>query len=207
MRVLVADDDESIRRLLTSMLSDWGYEVVAAADGNEAWQVLMQPDPPPVAVVDWTMPGMLGTDVIRHVRSVARAYTPYLLLLTAKDRQGDIVEGLRAGASDYIVKPFDYDELQARLQTGVQVVSLQLELGERVKELQAALDQVKHLQGLLPICAYCKKIRDDQNYWHAVENYLTANADVHFSHGICPDCYQKVAKSEMARLGRSQGSR
>jgi sigma-B regulation protein RsbU (phosphoserine phosphatase) len=202
MRVLVADDDESIRRMLTSMLSDWGYAVIAAVDGHEAWQIMMQGDPPPVAILDWNMPGLTGTDVIRHVRSIARNYTPYLLLLTGKDKQADIVEGLRAGACDYIVKPFDYDELQARLQVGVQVVSLQLELGQKVKELQDALDHVKSLQGLLPICAYCKKIRDDQNYWHAVENYISANADVHFSHGICPDCYQKVARPQMDLLKR-----
>jgi sigma-B regulation protein RsbU (phosphoserine phosphatase) len=203
MRVLVADDDESIRRMLTSMLSDWGYTVIAAASGDEAWQIMMaQGEPPPVAILDWNMPGLTGTDVIRHVRSIARSYTPYLLLLTAKDKQEDIVEGLRAGASDYIIKPFDYDELQARLQVGVQMVSLQLELGEKVKELQIALEQVKSLQGLLPICAYCKKIRDDQNYWHAVENYISANSDVHFTHGICPDCYQKVSKSQVDFLKR-----
>jgi len=115
MKILVADDDQSIRRLLTSMLTDWGYEVTAASDGQEAWQIMMQPDSPPAGILDWNMPGFSGPEVIRHVRSIARSYTPYLLLLTAKDKQADIVEGLRAGASDYIIKPFDYDELQARL--------------------------------------------------------------------------------------------
>ena len=200
MKVLVADDDVSIRGMLIKMLSDWGYDVVAAEDGTAAWQALVQPDAPPLAILDWTMPGMAGPEVIRNARSIARRYTPYLLLLTAKDRQGDIVEGLRAGASDYIIKPFDYDELQARLQTGAQMVSLQLELGMRVKELEEALDHVKQLQGLLPICAYCKKIRDDQNYWHAVEKYFTANSGVHFSHGVCPDCYQTNVKPQVEQL-------
>ncbi len=206
MRVLVADDDVSIRRLLTTMLAEWGYEVIAAADGSEAWRILVEADPPPAAILDWTMPGMTGTEVIRHVRSIDRPYKPYLLLLTAKDRQGDIVEGLRAGASDYIIKPFDYDELRARLRVGVQMVGLQIELAQRVRELQQALDHVTHLQGLLPICTYCKKIRDDQNYWHAVEHYITANADVHFSHGICPDCYEKVARPEIDRIRRESGT-
>jgi len=202
MKILVADDDQSIRRLLTSMLTDWGYEVTAASDGQEAWQIMMQPDSPPAGILDWNMPGFSGPEVIRHVRSIARSYTPYLLLLTAKDKQADIVEGLRAGASDYIIKPFDYDELQARLNVGVQMVTLQLALGRKVKELQNAIDHVKSLQGLLPICSYCKKIRDDQNYWHAVESYLTSNAAVQFSHSICPDCFENIAKPQVDRMNR-----
>ena len=202
MRILVADDDPSIRRLLTSMLSDMGYEVVAVSDGNQAWDVMRQEDAPFVALLDWMMPGMDGTDVIRNVRSTPRSCSPYLLLLTARDRQGDIVEGLRAGASDYVIKPFDYDELQARLQVGAQMVSFQCDLAQRVRELQEALDHVRRLQGLLPICAYCKKIRDDQNYWHSVENYVMANADVHFSHGVCPNCYAKVVANELPEVRR-----
>lgn len=202
MRILVADDDVSIRRLLTGLLTDWGYHIVAVADGNAAWQAMAEPDPPPVAILDWTMPGMAGPEVIRSVRSIARGYTPYLLLLTAKDKHSDILEGLRAGASDYIIKPFDYDELQARLQVGVQMVGLQLELGKAVRELREALDHVKSLQGLLPICAYCKKIRDDRNYWHSVESYISANSDAQFTHGVCPDCYRKVARSQLDEGGR-----
>jgi len=202
MRVLIADDDDSIRRMLTRMLSDWGYAVTAAADGHAAWQIMMERESPPVAILDWNMPGMAGPDVIRHIRSIARNFTPYLLLLTAKDKQRDIVEGLRAGASDYIIKPFDYDELQARLQVGAQMVGLQLELGQKLKELQEALDHVKSLQGLLPICTYCKKIRDDQNYWHSVDNYISANTDAQFTHGICPDCYQSIAKPQLDLLKR-----
>ena len=82
------------------------------------------------------------------------------------------------------------------------MVGLQLELGQKLKELQEALDHVKSLQGLLPICTYCKKIRDDQNYWHSVDNYISANADVHFTHGICPDCYQSIAKPQLDLLKR-----
>lgn len=206
MRILVADDDQSIRRMLTTMLSEWGYDVTAAADGQEASRIMMQRDPPPVGIFDWNMPGFSGPEVIRQVRAIARRYTPYLLLLTAKDKQADILEGLRAGASDYIIKPFDYDELQARLQVGVAMVSLQLELGQKVRELQEALDHVKSLQGLLPICSYCKKIRDDQHYWHAVESYFTANAEVQFSHAICPDCYENIAKPQLDRIKEDSGA-
>jgi phosphoserine phosphatase RsbU/P len=206
MKILIADDDESIRRLLTTMISEWGYEVVAAEDGVGAWQVMQQEDAPLVAVLDWNMPGMTGTDVIRNVRRTPRPSAPYLLLLTAKDRQGDIVEGLRAGASDYITKPFDHDELQARLQVGVQMASLQCDLAQRVEDLEEALEHVKRLQGLLPICSYCKKIRDDRDYWHGVEDYFSTNAEVYFSHGICPDCYNKIARPELDEIKRRRDS-
>jgi len=204
MKILVADDDDSIRRMLTTMLTENGYVVVAVSDGEQAWEVMAQENAPAVGILDWNMPAMTGPEVIRRVRSVPRSYASYLLLLTAKDRRGDIVEGLQAGASDYITKPFDCDELLARLQVGVRMVNFQMELGQRVRDLEEALDHVRHLQGLLPICSYCKKVRDDQNYWHAVDNYLSVNSDMHFSHGICPDCYEKVAVPQMQLL-RDQG--
>jgi phosphoserine phosphatase RsbU/P len=205
MKILVADDDDSIRKMLTTMLTENDYVVVAVSNGEQAWEVMAQENAPPVGILDWNMPAMTGPEVIRRVRSVPRPYAPYLLLLTAKDRRGDIVEGLQAGASDYITKPFDCDELLARLQVGARMVNFQMELGQRVRDLEEALDHVRHLQGLLPICSYCKKVRDDQNYWHAVDNYLAVNSDMHFSHGICPDCYQKVAVPQMEMLRRNQG--
>src|SRR5262245_35321492 len=197
MKILVADDEEAIVRMLTTLLLENSYQVIAAADGEQAWAVLSQEDAPPIAILDWTMPGLTGPEVIRRARSVERAYKPYLLLLTAKDRRSDIVEGLRAGASDYITKPFDCDELLARLQVGASMVAFQLELGQRVRDLIEALQHVRYLQGLLPICAYCKKVRDDQNYWHAVEDYFSVNGDVNFTHCICPDCYEKVAVPQL----------
>ncbi len=202
MRILVADDDASIRRLLQTLLSDLGHEIVAAADGLEALEVMQGEGAPLVAILDWSMPGLTGPEVIRNVRSVPRSPAPYLLLLTAKDKKADVVEGLRAGASDYVTKPFDHDELQARLQVGVQMVTLQCELAQRVSQLEDALNHIWRLQGLLPICSYCKKVRDDQNYWHSVEGYISAHAEVRFSHSICPDCYQRIKKEELDQLRR-----
>jgi CheY-like chemotaxis protein len=207
VRVLVADDDDAIRRLLTTMLTDWGYEVVAVSDGRQAWDIMRRDDAPMVAILDWMMPGMTGTEVIAKVRAVPRPRPPHLLLLTARDAQADIVEGLRAGANDYLTKPFDYDELQARLESGTQVVGLQAELERRVRELEEALEHVKRIEGLVPICSYCKKIRDDQNYWQSVESYLSSNAEVYFSHGICPDCYENFAKPQIKAIDRLKGGR
>lgn len=200
MRLLVADDDVSIRRFLASLTADWGYESVTASDGDEAWSILSGADAPLLAILDWNMPGRSGPQVIREVRAASLEIQPYLLLLTARDRKDDIVAGLRSGASDYIVKPFDQDELQARLSTGARMIASQSELAQRVLELGQALDQVKRLQGLLPVCAYCRKIRDDLNYWREVEDYLARNTDVSFTHCICPDCYEKVARPQIDRL-------
>jgi CheY-like chemotaxis protein len=200
MRILVAEDDPSIHRLLTGLLTDWGYEVVPARDGQEAWALMLREDARALGIFDWNMPGMTGTEVIRRVRELGRSLRPYLLLLTARNNTKDIIEGLKTGASDYIVKPFDYDELQARLQVGVEIITLQEALADKVAALEEALGHVHRLQGLLPICAYCRKIRDDQNYWHGVEEYLQTFSGALFSHCICPDCYEKVARPEMLKL-------
>ena len=102
-----------------------------------------------------------------------------------------------AGANDYLTKPFDRGELRARLQVGAQVLELQKNLAERIGELEDALAQVKQLRGLLPICSYCKNIRDGQNFWQRIDRYLMDHADVMFSHGICPDCYREVVQPQL----------
>jgi response regulator RpfG family c-di-GMP phosphodiesterase len=102
------------------------------------------------------------------------------------------VAGLDAGADDYVVKPFDQEELRARVQVGIRVLKLQRSLADRVTELELALDRVNQLQGLLPICCYCKRIRDDRNYWHQVEAYIENHSDAQFSHGVCPECIEKL---------------
>jgi response regulator RpfG family c-di-GMP phosphodiesterase len=116
-------------------------------------------------------------------------------LLTGRDAKADVVAGLLAGANDYVTKPFDREELRARLHVGRQVVELQHSLAARVQQLEKALSQVNSLEGLLPICTYCKKIRDDNNYWEQVETYLLDHSEVRFSHGICPDCLQREMES------------
>ncbi len=205
MKILVAEDDMVSRRLLEATLVKWGYEVVVTCDGAEAWAVLQGADAPPLAILDWMMPGMDGIELCRKVRQALMPTPPYLILLTAKGRREDVVTGLRSGANDYVTKPFDREELRARVQVGIRIVELQQSLADRVKALEDALARVKQLQGLLPICSYCKKIRDDQNYWQQVENYISEHSEAQFSHSICPDCYERHVKPELDQLRRLQG--
>ena len=200
MKVLIAEDDPVSRRVLEVTLAKWGHDVVITCDGADAWQELKSKDAPKLAILDWMMPGMDGLEVCRKVRETPGFQPTYIILLTAKDQKEDIVAGLQAGADDYVTKPFDREELRARVQVGVRIVELQMSLADRVRELRDALSQIKQLQGLLPICSYCKKIRDDQNYWRQVEDYVTEHSEAQFSHGICPDCYEKFVKPELMEL-------
>ncbi len=157
-------------------------------------------DAPPLAILDWMMPEIDGADVCRRVREIESDTPPYIILLTAKSGKEDIVNGLEAGANDYVTKPFDYSELRARVQVGEMVIGLQQKLAERVRELEDAVTQVKQLQGILPICSYCKMIRDDQNYWQKVESYISNHSEAQFSHSVCSDCYEGVVKPQLERL-------
>lgn len=194
--VLIAEDEPVSRRLLETSLAQWGYRPIVCPDGREALTLLRSPDAPRVAVLDWVMPGIDGVDICRAIRDSDTPTQPYLILLTARTRPEDIVQGLGAGADDYITKPVDRKEFEARLQVAARIVGLQQRLADRVDELEDALRRVRQLQGLLPICAYCKRIRDDRNYWNQVETYLADHTDVRFSHGICPTCLEKVMEEE-----------
>jgi sigma-B regulation protein RsbU (phosphoserine phosphatase) len=204
VKILIAEDDMVSRVLLEATLIKWGYEVTVACDGVAAWELLQSDDPPSLAILDWMMPGLDGLQICRKIRDIPTTTPPYLILLTAKGRREDIVTGLQAGADDYVTKPFDREELHARVQVGMRIIELQHSLADRVKALEEALARVKQLQGLLPICSYCKKIRDDQNYWQQVENYISKHSEAQFSHSICPDCYESLVRPELDQLRRTQ---
>ena len=145
MRILIADDSVVSRHLLEATLRKWSYEVVVACDGAQAWEMLSAPDAPRLAILDWVMPGLSGPEVCLRVRQAAQTrdmnYT-YLLLLTSKSDREDLIEGMESGADDYLVKPFDQNELKVRLRAGSRVIDLQRELvaaGEELRE-QATKD-------------------------------------------------------------------
>ena len=200
MKILIAEDDKLSRSVLELALVANHYQIVSTANGEEALQELQKPDPPKLAILDWIMPVKDGIDVCRKVRRLPTQAPPYLILLTSRDRTEDVVEGLEAGADDYVVKPFEREELLARVRVGLRILHLQESLGGRVAELEKALKKVNRLQGLLPICSYCKKVRNDNDYWQQVEAYVTEHSAIRFSHGICPSCYDTVVKPQIEEL-------
>lgn len=194
MRVLIADDDRVLRRALQVQLEQWGYDPIVCADGEEARGHLLGGTPPSIAVLDRSMPGLDGLTLCELVRANPKVHGLYIILLTSYDTRADIVAGLHSGADEYIVKPFDAEMLRMRLAIASRIVSLQDGLRQRVAELQEALAQVKTLSGLVPICSYCKRIRDDKDYWQQLEGYIADRTHAQFSHGVCPDCYARALR-------------
>ena len=148
MRILIADDDTTSRLVLAGVLKKFGHDVLATVNGTEAWEAMQGADAPRLAILDWMMPGLAGVDVCRRVRSLASDEPPYLILLTSMNETADIVAGLDAGADDYLAKPFDPGELQARVNVGRRVIELQ----ERLRLAHVALtDEAMHdpLTGVL----------------------------------------------------------
>lgn len=153
MRILLADDDEVSRHILKGTLSRWGFDVITAADGNEAWQILQQEGAPRLAILDWMMPGMDGIEVCRKVREQLTGPYIYMLLLTSKREKEDIIRGMSAGADDYVSKPFDPQELRMRLKAGQRIIDLQEKLLQAQQELEhmATHDSLSGLQNRFSI--------------------------------------------------------
>ncbi len=200
MKILIAEDDAVSRRLLSATLLTWGHEPVIAEDGDAAWAHFTGADPPALIILDWMMPGIDGAELCRRVRKDYFTRPAYIIMLTAQSKKEDIIAGLSAGADDYLTKPFDPGELRSRLQTGIRILRLQAALSARMAELETAIGSVRTLQGLLPVCSYCKKVRDDRNYWQQVDQYIVTHTDAQVSHGICPDCYAREIEPELKAL-------
>lgn len=143
-RILVAEDDAVSRELICTRLDKWGYEVVATQNGSEAIMALRKPGAPSLAILDWMMPGMDGLEICRRVREVDRIV--YIILLTAKASTEHLVEGLGAGADDYLTKPFNKDELHARILVGLRVLAMQRALADRIKALEESQYQLAELR-------------------------------------------------------------
>jgi len=192
MRILIAEDDFTSRTVLSGILAKYGHEVTETVDGAAALRAMQAPDAPPLAILDWMMPELDGLEVLRKVRALQGDRPPYILLLTTRGEKSDIVAGLDAGADDYLVKPFDPGELRARVEVGRRIIELQEALSSRILELRTAIEQIRTLHGILPICMHCKKIRDDRGYWSQVESYVRAHTGAEFSHSICPECMERL---------------
>jgi len=190
-RVLVVEDDPVSRRLLELRLASAGYDAVVADDGDRGWEILESVEAPELAVVDWMLPGLDGIEICRRLRLRGSRRYVYVILLTSRELKADVVAGLEAGADDYVIKRFHWGELQSRLRTGERIVRLESRLAAKVEELEEALLQVKRLEGLLPICMHCKRIRDDANTWHSIESYIERHSEASFTHSLCRKCLRE----------------
>lgn len=186
MEILIAEDDPVARAVLRQALRKLGHETVEAADGAEALKKL-EADPVRVMVSDWMMPELDGLGFCRAVRGRVGADYVYFILLTGKSADTENQrEAIEAGVHDFLTKPLDVQEIWMRLR-----------VAERILRFAT---QVSQLEAFLPICGYCKKVRDDQNYWQQIEGYINARTGTDFSHSVCPDCYQRVVIPEIDKL-------
>lgn len=190
MRILVADDNEITVFKLTELLSELHYEVIVARDGEEAWKQMSDDDAPKIALLDWRMPGRDGVTICQMIRQQRRSIAPYIILLTGNDDKRDIIKGLEAGADDYVTKPYDIDILKVRIKAGERVINLQSELSDRIEALNQSVKHIERLQGIIPICMYCKRIRNDKESWDQIDQYITEHSNAQFSHSMCPECYE-----------------
>ena len=198
MKILIVDDDPVWSSALDGLLREWGYETMVRMDGASGWQALQEENVPSLVMLDWMLPDMEGVDICLRLRKDARLRSLYVIMVTSRRELADVVTGIRAGADDFLSKPIEPAELRARIETGKRILGLQGDLAGRVRELEAAMAQIKQLRGIIPICMYCKKIRDDKKYWQQVEHYVEEHTDAQFSHGICPECAKRVLE-EMDR--------
>ena len=179
MKILIAEDSATSRLILLEVLQNLGHTVLVAKDGNEAWEIF-QREEVSLIISDWMMPGFNGLELCRQIRATKRPKYVYFILLTAMEGKSNYMEAMEAGVDDFINKPFDTDQLRARLNVAKRIINLQV--------------QVKQLQGILPTCSVCKKIRDQNDQWVPIESYIYQRTEVDFSHSYCPDCLNAALK-------------
>jgi len=189
LRVLIVDDQASIRELLQRQLEKIGHTVVGkASNGLQAIELTesMQPD---IVLMDIEMPKMDGLEA---TKKIWEKYPRPVVLLTSHDNPEMVSRASQAGAGAYLLKPPSAEEIERTMIIAAARFADLMELRRLNTELKQALDNIKVLSGLLPICANCKSIRNDKGYWKAVEEYITENTEVHFSHSLCPACIDKL---------------
>lgn len=187
MRTLVVDDDATSRLLLADMLTGLGHEPVVTSGGQDAWDAYGR-EHFPLVISDRLMPEVDGIELCRRIRAERRPRYTYFMLVTVLGGKGHYMEGMDAGADDYILKPVDPDELRARVGVATRVLGLQ--------------EDLRRIARILPMCSYCRKIRDTENRWNTLERYLAQRTDTTFTHSICPDCYTSHWAAQMDRTRR-----
>jgi CheY-like chemotaxis protein len=200
--ILVVDDIPTNIQLLATVLDTQGYQICEATHGAQALE-LVQDVVPDLILLDIEMPEMDGYEVCRRLKTDPNLRDIPVIFLTARTDPEDIVKGFKAGAVDYVLKPFNTEELLARVHTHVSLKRARDLEHKLIAALRESLAHVKELKGLIPICANCKKVRNDEGFWQQVESYISVRSDATFSHGICPDCIE-VLYPEVAQMRREK---
>jgi phosphoserine phosphatase RsbU/P len=186
LKILTVEDDAVARAVLRQALLKLGHEVVEAKDGVEALAILAK-QPVRFIVSDWVMPELDGLGLCRELRNRVEADYVYFILLTGREADVDNQrEAIEAGVDDFLKKPLNLQEMWMRLRVAERILRYATE--------------VRQLEAFLPICGYCKKVRDDQDYWQQIESYINKRTGTDFSHSVCPDCYQRVVVPEIDKL-------
>jgi PleD family two-component response regulator len=186
--ILIVDDQPVSLKLLLTFLERRGFTMLVASSGEEAL-VLIEETRPDIILLDIMMPRLDGYETCRLLKANGATADIPVIFVTALTNLEDKIRGFEVGGVDYVTKPFQHDEVLARISTHLSLSRLRKELEGKNRQLQAALDEIRQLAGILPICAKCKKIRDDDGYWQQVEKFIQTHTGAEFSHGYCPDCY------------------
>lgn len=182
-RVLIVDDELHEIKVLTKFLHD-DYKIMAAKDGESALKIAQGSNPPDLILLDIIMPGLNGYATCKQLKENDTTKNIPVIFVTAISEVMDAARAFELGAVDYVTKPFNPVTVKARVKTHIQ-------LNDTLQDLQTALSEVKTLRGFLPICSYCKKIRDDKGYWNQIESYIQEHSDAEFSHSVCQECAKK----------------
>ena len=188
MRLLIAEDEYITRMMVQVVLEDRGFHVDSVENGDRAWEILQRDDGPEIAILDWEMPGKMdGLAVCRRVKELARLNPVHVIMLTARDQQENILGGFAAGADDYMTKPFDENELCARVRVGERLVRAQQQLLHSNQELRAVLDQLG--QGGIDVCTCCGQILGEDGRWSNLTAIIREKTDNRFHWRLCPSCH------------------
>lgn len=177
MKILIAEDDIIAEKVLRLTLQTLQHEVVTARNGEEAWEMFDR-DPVRVIVSDWMMPGLDGLEFCQKVRERENTpYTYFIMLTAAHTGGGEYTRAIESGVDDFMTKPLDREVIRTRLHVAQRILRYSTE--------------IKMLREIIPICAYCKRVRDDNDFWERVETYINERTGSRFSHGVCPECFEE----------------
>ena len=186
MKILIIEDDPIACAVLQGLLHALGHEFTVAVNGEEGW-TKFSAEPHRLVISDWILPGIDGLELCRRIRTRGGDYTYFILLSTQTTSPGNLDQATAAGVDDFLTKPAKLAELKARLHVADRILNY--------------ATQVQQLESFIPICSYCKKVRDDKNYWNQIESYINTRTGSTFSHGVCPDCYTEVIVPQMKAIG------